>query len=232
MIKLLQIKNCNSSKGYNKFELTLKHRVRLRALFFSLWVVFVGHNGVAQCMWEHYSEIDCAYNIEIGFDCADYLNLVSTHSHNFWWGGGTSVLCVGGPAPPSWTGHSGCGCWGIPGGTYGQAGCAFCGFPDSALCDSAHPNSNYREFKYLIVSSALFPTIKSKVHEWNEYYNYWFILGSYPNRTICCDINADPDQCMTCACACGTVEVDWENQKTYLKPAHYPYYPLCPDPNP
>jgi hypothetical protein len=177
----------------------------------------------AQCMWEHYSEIDCSYELEIGYVCDNQPTY--DHSHPFGMGINTGVLCPGGPPPPMWTFQTGCGCWGSPGGTYREAGCGFCGASKSDLCSLGGFNGK-QEFLYLEVSFP--PSSPTSVYQW-DYYNLFYDENNfYPNRTICCP-NGDPDLCITCSCA--TADVDWENSVTYLRPAHEPYFPPCPDPN-
>jgi len=230
MKKLLQIqKLCvweathTHTHTHTKFELALNHRVRFRVFIFAFFMMFILNNASSQCMWEHYSEIDCAYELEIGYVCDNQPTY--DHAHTFGTGMNTGVLCTGGPPPPLWSSHTGCGCWGNPGGTYRAAGCGFCGAFRTDLCSLANLNG-HEEFRYLIV---IFPPSSiTRVYQWDQYDDYEMINNYWPNRTVCCP-DGDPDLCYTCSCA--TADVDWENSISYLRPAHDPYFPPCPDPN-
>jgi hypothetical protein len=175
------------------------------------------------CWWEHYSEIDCEYDLELGFEC--YNPNGPTFDHNHVMG---TVLCFGGVAISGFSGSVGCGIWLQPGGSMHLSGCGYCGDPDATLCDNAgYPGQE--AFKYLEGFSVFSPSVSQKSVDWNQvgrYASTFNIQVSQVPKTICCD-NL-PDDCIVNAC--GVAEVDWENSKTYLLRAYTPYYDNCPDP--
>ncbi|MCO6495051.1 MAG: hypothetical protein J5I91_05140 [Bacteroidetes bacterium] len=204
------------------------YRDLLRSCIHFIVVILIPSLSYSQspCMWEHYSEIDCAYDFEVGFKCEGH-SIYFDHYHKF--GGG--VLCVGGVPIPGSTLMPGCGCWDNPGGTYGEAGCAWCGDYDSLLCISSISDTLNIPFKYLQVTLVNFvPPITIRVYDYTQVDKFFDEYLYLPNTVVCCDPTTDPNMCQTCAC--GVAEINWRNQKTYLHRARGIYYPDCPDPNP
>jgi len=175
------------------------------------------------CSWEHYSELDCEYKLDIGFECNNPGGVKYGHMHDF----GT-VFCFGGVAISGFSGTVGCGIWLQPGGSMHLAGCGYCGDPDATLCDNAG-YAGQEAFKYLEGVSVFRPSVSQRAYEWDKLSDYaatFNISISLISSAICCD-NL-PDDCIVNAC--GVAEVDWENSKTYLLRAYTPYYDNCPDP--
>lgn len=162
------------------------------------------------CVWEHYSEIDCDYNLTVGFTCnCGY----TTHHHPF----ASSFYCP-----------TDCGCWGFQGFSMRSAGCRGCGWKADSLC-ALNGNSVQKAHKFLQTGSKVkhvSPIPGTIAYNWRDAYDPDSECGILPT-TICCDL-AIPDNCFTCAC--GVAEIDWENSQTYIRAAHDPYYPPCPKP--
>lgn len=172
-------------------------------------------NILAQnCVWEHESEIDCNYNLSIGFTCDCGFN---THEHQFT----APFYCP-----------TDCGCWGTPGIPQRTAGCGVCGWNDDTLCALiGNPTTN--AYKFLRTQSIVpTPSVQAGIiaYDWRDVTRQVKDCNTTIINTLFCCANIDPDKCTPCGC--GVVEIDWLNSKTYLRPAHDPYYLPCPNPNP
>ncbi len=180
-------------------------------IWFILGSLFGIHNLNAQCNWKHQSEIDCSYQIAVGFicDCGSY-----THRHSF----STPILC---PFE--------CGCWGFPGNSQRTAGCGNCGWQDDTLCPLIG-GVRARAYKFLeteIPVHAASPLPGIRAYDWRDAPYQEDECGGPVNTVICC-AGIFPTNCQSCGC--GAAEIRWLESETYLRPGHYPYYPPCPEP--